>query len=144
MESISDKVFSKYGELANQKGISSIPEPERTLIAIYTAHGIICNGGFAYFFESDFEGKSAYETIISSYKNIGLEQYAKSIETVLSLFPGGIPHTDKIEREKFIYKYMSGDDLENYSPVVEDAESIFYENSDMVYEAADQYVIKSV
>lgn len=144
METISDKVFTQYGEIANEKGISSIPEPERTLIAIYTAQGIIGNGGFAYFFESDFQGNHTYETIINSYINIGLEQYAQSIENVLSLFPGGKPHMNTKQRESFIYKYMSGDDTDNYSPIVKEAESVFYKNPELVYELADNYVIKNV
>ncbi len=144
MESISDKVFSQFGALANEKGISEIPEPERTLIAIYTAQGIIRNGGFAYFFELDFKGNNAYETIINSYKNLGLFEHAQSIERVLALFSGNKPQENFKEREEFIYKYMSGNDEVNYSKEVEDAESIFYKDSEKVYELAYKYALKNV
>lgn len=144
MNSISDKVFSQYGELANQKGISSLPEPWRTVIAIYTAQGIIDNGGFAYFFESDFKGGNDFKTIINSYRNIGLEEHAKSIENVLSLFPENRPHVDTSERDGFIYKYLSGNDEENYCNVVEDAEAVFYKETENVYKLADNYAIKNV
>ena len=144
MESISDIIFSEYGELANKNGISSIPEPARTLIAVYTTQGIIGNGGFAYFFESDFEGDNSYKTIIKSYENIGLEEHAKSVRSVLSLFPGNLPHKNIKEREEFIYKYMSGDDEVNYSDVVEKAERILFKDTNTVYKLADQYATKNV
>ena len=144
METISDTIFEQYGELANLNGISSIPEPARTLIAIYTAQGIIGNGGFAYFFESDFQDNDSYQTIINSYKNIGLNEHANAIKSVLELFPDGIPHTNTKDREEFIYKYMSGDDEENYSDIVVKAERIIFEDSENVYELADKYVEKHV
>lgn len=139
MKPISDSIFEQYGEQANANGISSVPEPARTLMAVYTAQGIIGNGGFAYFFESDFQGGESYEVIINSYKNIGLNAHAEAIKSVLGLFPNGTPHKDPKDREEFIYKYMSGDDEINYSDVVNKAERIFFENSDDVYKLADEY-----
>jgi ribonucleotide reductase beta subunit family protein with ferritin-like domain len=144
MEAISDKLFEQYGELANLNGISSIPEPARTLIAVYTAQGIIGNGGFAYFFASAFQGNNSYETIINSYKNIGLKEHANAIRSVLDLFPNEAPHSNTKEREEFIYKYMSGDDEENYSDVVDKAESVILDDSSRVYELADKYAEKYV
>ncbi|MCW8965304.1 MAG: DMP19 family protein [Candidatus Pacearchaeota archaeon] len=144
METISDNIFAQYGEIANQEGIYLIPEPERTLIAVYTAQGLISNGGFAYFFELDFKGNECYEIIIESYKNIGLNKHAEAIESVLALFPGRKPHKATKEREEFIYKYMSGDDEVNYSDVVEKAERILFSDTDTVYKLADNYATKNV
>jgi hypothetical protein len=139
MKPISDRVFEQYGEQANVNGISSIPEPARTLIAVYTAQGIIENGGFAYFFELDFQGGDSYKAIVDSYKNIGLSAHADAINIVLGLFPNGLPHKDPKKREELIYKYMSGDDEVNYSDVVKKAERIFFKNSEGVYKLADEY-----
>ena len=144
MDTVSDKIFSQYGDTANEKGISQIPEPERTLIAVYTAQGIIGNGGFAYFLNTDFNDAKAYETIIISYRNIGLEEHAKSIENVLNLFPNNMLQSNSKELDRFIYKYISGDDTDNYSNIVEDAEAVFFNNVDSVYELADKHVLKNV
>jgi len=144
MNSISDQLFDKYEEVANTKGIAEVPEPARTLIAVYTAQGVIGNGGFAYFFESDFLGDESYEIIIQSYRNIGLEEFALTIENVLSLFPDGKPHESEKQRSDFIYKYMSGDDEENHSDIVDEAEGIFYKDTKSVFRLADEYVEKYV
>ena len=144
MNSISDQLFDKYEEVANTKGIAEVPEPARTLIAVYTAQGVIGNGGFAYFFESDFFGDDGYEIIIQSYRNIGLEEFALTIENVLSLFPDGKPHESEKQRSDFIYKYMSGDDEENHSDIVDEAEGIFYKDTKSVFRLADEYVEKYV
>lgn len=144
MKSISDQLFDKYEEVANTKGIAEVPEPARTLIAVYTAQGVIGSGGFAYFFESDFLGDESYEIITQSYRNIGLEEFALSIENVLSLFPGGKPHENERQRSDFIYKYMSGDDEENHSDIVDKAEGIFYKDTKNVYRLADEYAERHV
>jgi Domain of unknown function (DUF4375) len=144
MKSTSDQLFEEYEELANTKGIEKIPEPARTLIAVYTAQGIIGNGGLAYFFKTEFSGDNSYEVIIQSYRNIGLESYARSIERVLSLFPNGIPHESMEQRESFIYKYMSGDDEKNHSVIVDEAEDIFYSDIETVYKLADEHANTTV
>lgn len=144
MTNIVDSIFSEYGDLADTQGIQAVPEPERTLIAIYTAQGIIGNGGFSYFFESEFKGDDCYKNIIKSYINIGLNTYAEAIQNVLNLFPNGMLQSKSKERENFIYKYLSGDDEANHSKIVEKAEEIFLKDSEEVYKLAEQYVKKNV
>ena len=96
-EQLEDSVFERYRLMA-EKNIENVPEPERTLMVVYGAHGVIGNGGFRYFFESNFVAKQPYKLISESYKNLGLLEHGNTILKLTSLFPNGEPHKDLKER----------------------------------------------
>ena len=75
-----DEVFIKYKNMLDNKGIVSVDEPFRTIIAIYSVQGILDNGGFEYLFESKFNDVMPIEIFQQSYKNI----QADSMEKLLS------------------------------------------------------------
>lgn len=131
-------VFEKYGDLANE-GIEKVPEPKRTLIAVYSSCGVIGNGGFKYFFERGFSGKQPYNAIVECYENAGMSHHAAILRAMLSLFPDGAPQTDETEREEFLAKVFDEESPE-YNPEIGRAERQFYGAEPNPYVASIRYV----
>ena len=67
--------------------ISQIPEAHRNVVAAVTAQAVIDNGGFRYFFESNFSGHPDYQMFIDAYNNIGAKEAADAISKVFSSIP---------------------------------------------------------
>ncbi len=130
-----EEVFNKYKD----NEFESIPEPARTLVCIYSAHGIIGNGGFRFFFENNFNDNNehAINYIISSYNNIGLIYHALAIKEVLGLFPDSKPHEDLNKRREFLAKYFD-DESTSYLEEIDSAEEVFFSE----YEKAFKYAVK--
>lgn len=134
-----DEVFEQYKNQANQD-IASVPEPARTLISLYTAQGIIGNGGFKMLFESDFIDVTGFETIIKSYRNVGLENHAREIEGLIKIFPDFFLHISANERHTYLVQYYTEQATEYLS--LEKADNFFYEDYESPYEIAKNYYEK--
>lgn len=132
-DKLEEMIFDKYGGAGS---ISEVPEPARTVLAIYAAQGVIDHGGLGYFFEADFPSDDAYEVIAKSYRNIDMAQKADALEKVLSLFPEANPHANLDERQVFLNKYF---DYGNLHPTVSWAEDVLDGSYDGVYEKALNY-----
>ena len=89
--------------------ISRIPQAHRNVVAAVTAQAIIDNGGFRYFFESNFNGHPDYQMFVDAYENIGAKEAADAINQALMLFPEGTPPAELDEREKYL-DAIFGDD----------------------------------
>ncbi|UTW45406.1 DUF4375 domain-containing protein [bacterium SCSIO 12696] len=128
------RIFDQYGGV---QSISSVPEPAKTVVAIYAAQGVIDYGGLGYFFESDFPSDDAYSVICQSYRNIGMPERAEALEKILSLFPDSKPHKNHARRQKFIEKYF---DYGSLHPTVRWAEEVLDgSNGDACNEALEYY-----
>ena len=66
--------------------IQILDEPFKTIATVYSAQGIIDNGGLEYFFESDFPDNPSYQLFIDAYTEIGAVEEAKCIQQSLSFF----------------------------------------------------------
>ena len=62
------------GERAEQDGIESLTEPERSVLLVWWAQGIICNGGFAYF----YEGACNMPEVAGAFQELGFEEAAQA------------------------------------------------------------------
>ena len=138
-----DWLFEKYADDANAD-INLVPEPAKTVMSIYLAHYLIGNGGYRYFFENNLSGNTTYKMILESCKRVGLSHLAESFEKVLNLFPDSQPHEDLTEREKFLSKYFEvedkdGNPVSTYSPVVEEAERLYFNEYKNIPEAIRLY-----
>lgn len=69
-----------------------LDEPFRTLVLADTALGLIGNGGFEYFFESDFPGRPDYAVFAAAFHNLGLPYLADGLRELVALFPFQAPH----------------------------------------------------
>lgn len=99
--------------ITNREGfdIGLIPQAHRDVVAAVTAQAIIDNGGFRYFFASNFSGKPDYQMFIDAYTNIGAKEAADAINQALLLFPNGTPPEALDEREKYLEAIFSSDSL---------------------------------
>ena len=99
-DKIVDFCQRKYKKAGND--ISKLSFPEQVVLAIYSAQGVIDNGGFQYFFESDFPNKPDYAVFIRAYAEIGAVREAEILETAVSMFGFPDPHLHIEKRRYFL------------------------------------------
>lgn len=96
--------------------ISALSEAVRTVAIIWTAQGIIDNGGLQYFFESDFPGRPPYSIFVEAYRAIGADEAASALADAVALFPFAEPHRDAAKRNQFMDSFNGDDDEAVNSP----------------------------
>jgi len=84
----------KGGGWRHPRLVDSSPNRHRRRVA----QAIIDNGGFEYFYESDFVGTLDYGFFVSAYRRVGAETAAMCIETTAAMFPFGQPHLHEAKR----------------------------------------------
>ncbi|MCK6434873.1 MAG: hypothetical protein L6Q68_17845 [Aquabacterium sp.] len=98
-----DMVATAYERLALTGGDPlKLDEPFRTVVLADTALGLIGNGGFEYFFESDFPGHPDYSVFASAFKNLGLVYLADGLMELVAIFPFQDPHLERGLRLAFL------------------------------------------
>lgn len=73
--------------------LTQMPQPLQTVFCVYHATGIIDNGGFLYFFDSDFPCHPPYAFFIEAYRSIGCGQQADALQAAVDSF--GLPDPEK-------------------------------------------------
>lgn len=104
IDDILDKTSDIAFEQLDQAGGDPLKLPEvlQTVVIVFSAQGIIDNGGFRYFFESDFPGNPPYEVVSSAYRRISADAAAECIERAVAMFPLVQPHRQVAERNDFM------------------------------------------
>jgi hypothetical protein len=89
--------------------IAQLEEPHRTVALIYSAQGVIDNGGLIYFFESDWPGNPSYSLFADAYRRIGCLAAADAILLAADSF--GLPHPerDRAARNAFMDRFHGSD-----------------------------------
>ena len=82
--------------------LAKLPLPLQTVCVIYSAQGVIDNGGLDYFYENDFPNNPPYSLFVSAYRRIGALQAADCIAKTAAMFPFPDPHRHHKKRDKFI------------------------------------------
>ena len=100
LDKISDYCFQKLEDVNNDT--SKLNPVLQTVIAIYSAQGIIDNGGFQYFFENDFPQNPSYSFFSDSYRTIGADKAADNIDKAIQLFGFQEPHKHIEQRIQFL------------------------------------------
>jgi len=72
------------------------------VVIVYSAWGLIENGGFQYLFESNFPGDPSYDTFTQAFNSVGLTDIALRFSKLVSLFPFDEPHKFPRKRQEFI------------------------------------------
>lgn len=93
-----------------------LPHPLRVVAIVYSAQGIIGNGGLQYFFEADFPGKPPYAVFVEAYEAIGLHDAAAFLEQAVALFPFAAPHRSVRKRNAFLNSFRDEDGRDDDSP----------------------------
>lgn len=84
------------------KQIALLAEPCRTAVMVDSAWGIIGNGGFAYFFEMNFDGEPEYTVFTDAFRRVGLDEIASRFADLVDMFPFSEPHTAPERRIAFM------------------------------------------
>lgn len=100
LDQASDFAFKKLDEFGGK--LDELPLPLQTLIQIYSAQGIIDNGGLEYFYEMDFEGNPPYSVFVDAYQRIGANGVANCIEKTAAMFNLEVPHLQQPKRCDFL------------------------------------------
>jgi uncharacterized protein DUF4375 len=79
-----------------------LPVADQTVIAVYGAQGVIDNGGFRYFFESDWPCRPPYSMFSEAYRRIGAVAAARALDQAVDLFPFARPHLARRRRNEFM------------------------------------------
>ncbi|MCR9297056.1 MAG: hypothetical protein NXI32_30510 [bacterium] len=91
LEKASTLAFQKLEEV--EGNIDMLEEPYKTIAVIYSAQGVIDNGGLVYFFESDWPHNPPYSMFADAYRRINLKEAGDAIEFAANSF--GIPNPEK-------------------------------------------------
>ena len=98
--SLDDEAFleklanTAYAEMDNNgEHYPSLAEPYQTVAIIYSAQGIIDNGGFVYFFENDWPNNPPYSLFADAYERIGRTNSAAAIRNAARSF--GVPNPER-------------------------------------------------
>src|SRR2546423_2580239 len=96
--------FSEAEELLESAGgdIARLPEPVRVFLLLHGAQGTIDNGGYEYFFGSNWPGCPNYEDFISAYETIGCHAQAADLRRVVATFPFPDPQLHEDRRKAYI------------------------------------------
>lgn len=98
-----------FAGVEEDSDISVFPRPRQVFIIIYTAQGIIDNGGFEYFFESDWPDTPPYSRFSDAYREIGASDVAEWIERATTLFGVPDPHLHRELRLEYLKQHCQGD-----------------------------------
>ena len=116
---------------------SNAPLLAADIIIAFNAQGVIGNGGFAYFFEADFPGKT-HRQVSESFFRLGLREHSVMIDQMLALFPNGEPDSDLEARAIFIEKRFGWDRDAERNSDVKRADTYFWDLSEQTYAHLDR------
>jgi len=105
----SDTAFKRLEEAGGD--LQKLPEPFRTVVIIYSAQGVIDNGGFRCFFEGDWPGQPPYSSISDAHRRIGADVAAECIARAAALLPFADPHLGEDRRHTFLESLPENSEL---------------------------------
>ena len=88
---------------------SKLPASVAAYLRVHGAQGVIDNGGYRYFFESDWEGQPPYSEFIDAYVAIGCVEQAADLARVVATFGHPNPHLHEDMRNDYIERHFDED-----------------------------------
>lgn len=82
--------------------IAKLAEPFKTVAIIYSAQGVIDNGGLYYFFESDWPHQPPYSLFIDAYRRIGRTAGAEALDRAVKSFGVADPERNRAVRNRIL------------------------------------------
>ena len=101
-----------FAGVERETDITCLPRPRQVFIRIYSAQPIIDNGGFGYFFESDWPGQPPYSRFSDAYREIGAAGVADFIDRAASLFGIADPHLHRDARLRYLNEHCRDESAE--------------------------------
>ena len=133
-----DKMFTAvldhYGEDVDS---STIPEPCGVLLLVYHTHGILCNGGFQYLLEGNYNDDPGFWRTREAYRKIDAVNAINAFNRVFDLFPEGELPDDIDERLSILTDKFTLDDT---FKKIETPDGQYWDSADETMERLDAYV----
>ena len=126
-----------FAKLKRVGDIEKLSPPLQTLVNVVSAQGIIDNGGFQFFFESDFEGQPPYSDFMDAYREIGAIEEANLMAAAVKMFSFAEPHKFQSRRNEFLDRFQGQDHSLFWK-----YDLIFCESSNKVERLLERYVRK--
>ena len=82
--------------------LSRLAPSIRTFLLVYSAQGVIDNGGFQYFFEMDWPNEIPYSDFVEAYRQIGALEAADALSSAANMFDFENPHLFEDKRMLFM------------------------------------------
>ena len=114
MSEIINKAFKQATAKLKKVGdnVDNLPASVATFLFVCSAQGVIDNGGYPYFFESDWPNNPPYSKFIVAYSVIGCKKQSEELARIVSTFPFDNPQLKEKERVNFIESNYDEDTLE--------------------------------
>ncbi len=100
LEHASAIAFQRLDEVDGD--IAKLAEPFQIVALIYSAQGVIDNGGLIYFFESDWPANPPYSLFVDAYRRIGRIAAADALDQAAKSFGVPFPERDSDLRNRFM------------------------------------------
>lgn len=101
-----------FAGVGRDSGTSRLSRPQQVFITIYSAQPIIDNGGFGYFFESDWPDQPPYSRFSDAYREIGAVDVAGFIDRAAGLFGIAEPHLHRDARLRYLNEHCRDESAE--------------------------------
>ena len=95
----SEIAFKKLGEAGER--MEDLEDPYKTVAIIYSAQGVIDNGGMGYFFENDWPNNPPYSVFADAYERIGRVDAARALRDALKSFD--VPNPERNRKARMEY-----------------------------------------
>lgn len=99
---MSANIDACFEALDKVRRVEFLHQPCRTVVIVYSAWGIIGNGGFQYFFENNFDGDPPFDVFTQALRTVGLEEIALRFAGLVALFPFSDAHKFIEKRQEFL------------------------------------------
>jgi hypothetical protein len=86
----SDTCQSILKKHADDAPVSDFADSEGVVVVVWSAIGIIGNGGFQYLFENTFSGDPNFTYTIEAFRKIKCKEASEILDQVIHMFPNGI------------------------------------------------------
>jgi len=109
-----DNAYEQAAEQLNRVGgnHAELPNEASIFLLVYSAQGVLDNGGYRYFFESNWPNHPPYSKFIDAYRETGCEKQADDFARVVASFPFENPHVNDSTRNRFINDNLDEDESE--------------------------------
>lgn len=96
LEDAADAAFARLEERCGD--VDALSPLDRTIVIVYSAQGVLDNGGLEYFFSNDWPGAPRYANFVDAYREIGAGPEADAIARAAARFPFPDPEADRDRR----------------------------------------------
>jgi hypothetical protein len=99
---MSSGIATCFEALDKVQEVDHLDQSCRMVVIVYSAWGLIENGGLQYFFENNFTGDPPYDVFTQACNGLGLTEIALGFSKLVSLFPFDDPHKSPRKRQEFV------------------------------------------